>query len=94
MKQKTLAAGDTLQVYISVPSQVEISGGSFGSVALTSSSGLVVERTDTVAVTFKSEMQDMLFTLTGGSGIVIGINPLMGDTNSQPKVFRTIHTVA
>ena len=90
MKQNTLTTGESLQVDISVPSQVEISG-TFGTVVLTSSTGLVIERTTTGAETFKSEMQDMKFELTIGAGpVVIGIQPLMGDTNSKPKVFRTI----
>jgi len=89
IQTETVLAGETLQVNISSPSQVEVSG-TFGSVALTSSTEDVVERTDAVAATFQSVMEDMLFTATGAGPYTISVKPLSG--NEEPRLFEMIVT--
>ena len=86
----TLTTSEAVQVDIAGPSQVEVSG-TFGTILLTSSTGLVTERTITGAATFMSEMEDMLFTLSAGAGpVVVGVKPLSG--NSTPKTFTMVVT--
>ena len=85
IQTKTIAAGGTLQVNVSSKSQVEVSNSSWGSLALTSSTGDVPTRTDTANATFLSEMEDMLFTATGGSTYTISVKPLSG--NDEPREF-------
>ena len=77
----TIATGTlNLQVNISSPSQIEVSGVSGNTVLLKSSTGLVTERTITADTTFKSDMEDMLFVLSAGTGpVVIGVNPMKGN---------------
>ena len=89
IQTKTVLAGEALQVNISSPSQVEVSG-TFGSVALTSSTGDVATRTDVVAATFGSIMEDMLFTATGAGPYTISVKPLTG--NAEPKEFTMVVT--
>lgn len=76
----TLETGTlTMQVFANGPSEVELSG-TFGSVVLsTSTAPGVAERTITAGERFESEMQDMLFTLTTGTGpVVVNIRPFAG----------------
>ena len=80
-----------MQVHISAPSQVEVSGVAGNTVSLTSSTGLVEERSITSDETFNSIMEDMLFDLTVGAGpVVVGVKPL--DGNVTPKTFTMVVT--
>lgn len=80
----TLVTGESAQFYQGGPSQVEIAG-TFGTIELTSSSGLVVERTITAAETFLSDMNDMKFTLTIGDGpVTIGVFGINGSPVKIP----------
>jgi hypothetical protein len=72
----TLETGDlTFPVYTNGPSEVEVTG-TFGSVVLSTSTATLAERTITADERFKSEMQDMLFTLTGTGPVVVRVTPM------------------
>lgn len=77
---KTLLTGTTtMQVFTRGPTEVEISG-TFGSVLLGSSTQPTLsERTIVAAERFRSDMTDMLFTLTGAGPVVIKITTLEGN---------------
>ncbi len=71
----TLETGTlTFPVYTNGPSAVEVTG-TFGSVVLSTSTATLAERTIAADERFKSEMQDMLFTLTGGGPVVVRVAP-------------------
>ncbi len=89
IQTRTILAGETLQINVSSPSQVEVSG-TFGSLALTSSTGDVPTRTDTADATFGSIMEDMLFTATGAGPYTISIKPL--SENAEPREFTMVVT--
>lgn len=77
---KTLETGDlTMQVFTNGPTEVEVSGA-FGSVVLSSSTSTAAERTITDGERFGSNMQDMLFTLTGTGPVVVTIRQHQGNT--------------
>ncbi len=84
----TLAAGEAVQVLCPSDSQVEVSG-TFGSLALTSSTGLAAARTaDITAATFRSVMRDMLFTLTGGGPVVVTVLPDTPSANAALTMIK------
>ena len=74
---KTILTGDlTYQVYSNGPTEVEISG-TFGSVVLGSSTEpTLAEKTISADERFKSEMSDMLFTLTGTGPVVVRVTKM------------------
>lgn len=85
-----LTTGESVQVNISSSSQVEVTG-TFGVISLTSSTGLVEERSITTDEGFESDMGDMKFDLTSGAGpVVVSIKPLSG--NVTPKEFTMVVT--
>ena len=75
-----LATGNlTAQVDMIGASEIEVAG-TFGSVVLgTSTQPTLAERTIVAAERFKSEMSDMLFTLTGAGPVTIKVTPLKGN---------------
>jgi len=73
-EELSTAAGKTLDVIIDGDSQVEVTG-TFGSVALTGETGLVIERTITANEAFASSMTNMKFVLTGTGPIQVTVSP-------------------
>lgn len=77
-KSATLATGNLIfQVVTNGPTEVEVTG-TFGSVVMSTSTATLAEKTIAADERFKSEMQDMLFTLTGAGPVVVNVTPMQG----------------